>query len=103
MPKSVREQNAPWYADVESKTIDFIPGEPQHMFGSRFFTLLLIATPMFPADPVDFALWKRSELTKREQNLAKNVRPDHSARETLADYKTHRFRMLYRDADGYPE
>jgi hypothetical protein len=33
----------------------------------------------------------------------KKVGPDHSARETLADYNDHRFRMLYRDADGFPE
>jgi hypothetical protein len=26
-----------------------------------------------------------------------------SARETLADYGDHRFRLLYRDADGVPE
>ena len=28
---------------------------------------------------------------------------DHSSRETLADYGSHRFRMLYRDGDGNPE
>ena len=33
----------------------------------------------------------------------KNVAPDHSSRETLADYGDHRFRLLYRDADGLPE
>jgi hypothetical protein len=73
------------------------------MLSGRFFTVLLIATPTFAAEPADFALWKQAELKNREQTLTKNVRPDHSARETLADYKSHRFRMLYRDADGYPE
>jgi mannose-6-phosphate isomerase-like protein (cupin superfamily) len=33
----------------------------------------------------------------------KKVSADHSARETLADYGDHRFRLLYRDADGLPE
>ena len=33
----------------------------------------------------------------------KHVAPDHSSRETLADYGDHRFRLLYRDADGLPE
>lgn len=33
----------------------------------------------------------------------KNVSPDHSSRETLADYGDHRFRLLYRDTDGLPE
>ena len=33
----------------------------------------------------------------------KNVAPDHSSRETLADYGDHRFRLLYRDANGLPE
>jgi hypothetical protein len=32
-----------------------------------------------------------------------HVAPDHSSRETLADYGDHRFRLLYRDADGLPE
>ena len=35
--------------------------------------------------------------------MSKHVGEDHSSRETLADYKSHRFRMLYRDADGNPE
>jgi len=69
----------------------------------RFLTVLVIVTPMFAADPADFALWKPAELKNREQKLTKNIRPDHSARETLADYQSHRFRLLYRDADGYPE
>ncbi len=33
----------------------------------------------------------------------KSVAPDHSSRETLADYGDHRFRLLYRNADGLPE
>lgn len=33
----------------------------------------------------------------------KSIAPDHSSRETLADYGDHRFRLLYRDADGFPE
>jgi hypothetical protein len=69
----------------------------------RFLTAVIIVTPIFAADPVDFALWKPAELKNREQKLTKNIRPDHSARETLADYQSHRFRLLYRDADGYPE
>jgi hypothetical protein len=73
------------------------------MFDRLLFVVILITTATFAADPADFALWKRAELKNREQTLTKNVRPDHSARETLADYKSHRFRMLYRDADGYPE
>jgi len=73
------------------------------MFRGRFFTVLLIGTSILAAEPAEFALWKQAELKNREQALTKNVRPDHSARETLADYKSHRFRLLYRDADGYPE
>jgi len=50
-----------------------------------------------------FALWKSGDLAKHDEELAKHVGEDHSSRETLADYKSHRFRMLYRDADGNPE
>ena len=35
--------------------------------------------------------------------LSTKVGPDHSSRETLADFGDHRFRFLYRDADGFPE
>jgi len=63
----------------------------------------LLVVPAFAADPSGFVLWKSSELKQRDEALSKKVGPDHSARETLADYHDHRFRMLYRDADGFPE
>jgi mannose-6-phosphate isomerase-like protein (cupin superfamily) len=63
----------------------------------------LLVVPAFAADPSGFALWKSGELKQRDEALSKKVGPDHSARETLADYNDHRFRMLYRDADGFPE
>jgi hypothetical protein len=70
----------------------------------RALILLLAIAPTFAAEATDgFALWKPSELKTHEEALSKKVGPDHSSRETLADYKTHRFRMLYRDADGAPE
>jgi hypothetical protein len=50
-----------------------------------------------------FALWKSADLESHDQALSGHVGEDHSSRETLADYKSHRFRMLYRDADGNPE
>ena len=55
------------------------------------------------ADPPDFRLWKAEELKRRDAALSKKVGPDHSSRETLADFGDHRFRYLYRDADGFPE
>jgi mannose-6-phosphate isomerase-like protein (cupin superfamily) len=63
----------------------------------------LLVVPAFATDPSGFALWKSSELKQRDEALSQKVGPDHSARETLADYNDHRFRMLYRDADGFPE
>jgi len=63
---------------------------------------LFVVLPLAP-EPAGFALWKSAELTQRDQALSKKVGPDHSARETLADYGDHRFRLLYRDADGNPE
>lgn len=62
-----------------------------------------ILTPVFAAGPSSFGLWTSAALKQREAELSKMVGPDHSARTTLADYDDHRFRMLYRDADGVPE
>ena len=56
-----------------------------------------------PASTSTFALWKAGDLDTHDRELSKHVGEDHSSRETLADYKSHRFRMLYRDADGNPE
>jgi mannose-6-phosphate isomerase-like protein (cupin superfamily) len=69
----------------------------------RLLTAALLAAPVFAADTAGFGLWKSAELKQREEALSKKVGQDHSARETLADYGDHRFRMLYRDGDGYPE
>ena len=55
------------------------------------------------ADPPGFKMWTAAELRQHDQELSKHVGEDHSSRETLADYGDHRFRMLYRDADGNPE
>jgi mannose-6-phosphate isomerase-like protein (cupin superfamily) len=62
-----------------------------------------LVVPVLAADPAGFAMWKQEELKQRDQALSKKVGADHSARETLADYGDHRFRLLYRDADGVPE
>jgi hypothetical protein len=69
----------------------------------RVITLALIVAPVIAADHPDFRLWKADELTKRDAALSKTVGPDHSSRETLADFGDHRVRFLYRDADGFPE
>jgi mannose-6-phosphate isomerase-like protein (cupin superfamily) len=63
----------------------------------------VLAVPVSAADPPGFALWRASDLKAHDTELSKHVGEDHSSRETLADYKSHRFRMLYRDADGNPE
>jgi hypothetical protein len=69
----------------------------------RFLAAAIVVVPVFAADPAGFALWRAAELKQRDGALSKKVGPDHSARETLADYGDHRFRLLYRDADGVPE
>ena len=69
----------------------------------RLLAAGLLIVPLLAADTPRFAQWKAAELKQHEAALSKNVGPDHSARETLADYGDHRFRMLYRDADGFPE
>ena len=64
---------------------------------------LLFFVPAFAAEQSSFALWTSSGIDLREDKLKQNVAADHSSRETLADYGDHRFRLLYRDADGRPE
>jgi mannose-6-phosphate isomerase-like protein (cupin superfamily) len=63
----------------------------------------VLAVPVSAADPPGFAIWRAGDLKAHDTELSKHVGEDHSSRETLADYKSHRFRMLYRDADGNPE
>jgi hypothetical protein len=65
-------------------------------------SLVLFATS-FAAQESSIGLWTGSAIDQHEARLMKNVAADHSARETLADYGDHRFRLLYRDADGLPE
>jgi hypothetical protein len=69
----------------------------------RFLTAALLVVPVLAADPPGFGLWRAAELKQRDEALSGKVGADHSARETLADYGDHRFRLLYRDADGLPE
>ena len=69
----------------------------------RLLTVALLVTSGAAAEVPGLGLWNAAELKQREQALSKKVGPDHSARETLADYNDHRLRYLYRDADGLPE
>lgn len=62
-----------------------------------------LVTPSSGEAQTGVAVWSREELTRRDAALSTTVGPDHSSRETLADYGNHRFRLLYRDADGRPE
>ena len=66
-------------------------------------TAALVAVPVAAADPPGFALWSAADLKSHDTALSAHVAADHSSRETLADYGDHRFRLLYRDADGNPE
>ena len=63
----------------------------------------LVVVPVAAADPPGFALWSAADLKSHDAALSTHVAADHSSRETLADYGEHRFRLLYRDADGNPE
>ena len=69
--------------------------------------VVLSNAPVLQFDPPGFAMWKSSELARRDAALSTRVGQDHSARETLADYGNpsgaHRFRFIHRDADGIPE
>ena len=73
---------------------------------ARLFALAAVSLPALqPAEP-GFARWSAAELERRNAALSEAIRPDGSARETLADYEvggSHRFRFIRRDADGFPE
>ena len=64
---------------------------------------LIVGRGLSATDPPGFALWKAADLEQHDLELAKHVAADHSSRETLRDFGDHRFRMLFRDADGNPE
>jgi len=66
-------------------------------------TALLVAPAFAQDDPPGFAMWTAAELKQRDQALSTKVGPDHSSRETLAEYPSQRLRLLLRDADGAPE
>ena len=73
----------------------------------RLFLVAVALVSVLQADPLGFLMWSSSELEQRDAALSTRVGPDHSARETLADYgnpfRAHRFRLIHRDADGIPE
>ncbi len=56
---------------------------------------LVIATlttaGMAASDPPGFKHWTAAELKARDAELPKHLAPDHSSRETLADYSDHGF------------
>ncbi|MEE2964127.1 MAG: hypothetical protein VX427_08285 [Acidobacteriota bacterium] len=73
----------------------------------RLFVVAVALVPILQAGPPEFVMWSAFELAQRDAALSARVGPDHSARETLADYGNpsgaHRFRFIHRDADGIPE
>ena len=69
----------------------------------RLVVAVLVIASSVAAQEAQFGLWRAAELSKRSAVLSTKVGADHSSRETLADYGHHRFRLLYRDADGLPE
>ena len=73
----------------------------------RLFLVAVALVSILEAGPPGFVMWSASELEQRAAALSARVGPDHSARETLADYGNpsgaHRFRFIHRDADGIPE
>lgn len=69
----------------------------------RFLAAGFFAFPVMAAAPTGFAMWKSSELKQRDETLSKNIGADLSARETLADYGDHRFRLIRRTANGLAE
>ena len=73
----------------------------------RFVVLAAVLLPALQTDAPQFVMWSASELAELNATLSTRMRPDHSGRETLAEYGNpsgaHRFRLIRRDADGVPE
>ena len=70
------------------------------------FALAVVSLPAVQAGGPGFVRWSAAELERRDADLSEAIRPDGSARETLADYEvggSHRFRFIRREADGFPE
>ena len=108
---------------VAAGDILHIPADTPHSYLVPYgghVTYVLVRMPAFVGDPVPrpdtpvldfqppgYAMWRAAELTRRDAALATRVGPDHSSRETLADYGNpaggNRFRFIHRDADGVPE
>ncbi len=100
-----------------------IPADTPHRYlvpDGGHVTYVLVRLPAFAGEPVaradaptldfeppGFAIWSAADLARRNAALATRVRPDRSARETLADYGNpsgaHRFRFIHRNGDGVPE
>ena len=76
-------------------------------FIARLFALAAVSLPVLQAGEPGFLHWSAADLERRNAALSETIRPDGSARETLADYEvpggSHRFRFIRRDADGFPE
>ena len=73
----------------------------------RFVVLAAVLLPALQIDAPQFVMWSASELAELNAALSTQMRPDHSGRETLAEYGNpsgaHRFRLIRRDADDVPE
>ena len=80
---------------------------PLRLFLAAVVLVLAPAPGGAQTEPPGFVMWSAAELEQRDAALSERMRPDHSARETLADYGNpsgaHRFRFIRRDADGVPE
>ena len=73
---------------------------------TRLFALAVVSSLSLQTPEPGFVRWSAAELEQRNAALSEAIRPDGSARETLADYEvggSHRFRFIRRDADGFPE
>ena len=73
----------------------------------RFVLAAAVALPALQTEELGFVKWTAADLRGRHAALSARVGPDHSARETLAEYGhpsgSHRFRLIHRNADGVPE
>ncbi len=70
---------------------------------TAIFIAVLGSTCAGSGDPDGFGIWKAADFQSHEKTLDQKVRADHSARETLGEYGSHRIRMIHRTGTGAPE
>jgi mannose-6-phosphate isomerase-like protein (cupin superfamily) len=64
---------------------------------------LILALPLFAADPAGFVIWKSRDLAQRDKTLAPKIDAQKVATEQLANFGNHTASITHREGDGIAE